>query len=225
MEEFKDVLENNKREVLIAFVIIVIVIGGMIFVYISLNNKIGNMNIETPTIIEEEVQQEVPIIFDKYVFVDIKGEVKKPGVYKVLRDDRVQDVIKLAGGLTKNANTTPNNLSLKVSDEMLIIIYSNNQIKNITKVKEEEQKIQETCINDKNDSCIKTETNIQSSKININTATKEQLMNLPSIGESQANSIITYRKENGNFKDIKDITNVTGIGDSIYTQIKDLITI
>ena len=65
----------------------------------------------------------------------------------------------------------------------------------------------------------------ETAKISINTATKEELMKLDGIGESKAENIIKYREENGNFKTIEDIKNVSGIGDAAYEKIKDSITI
>ena len=61
--------------------------------------------------------------------------------------------------------------------------------------------------------------------LNINKATKEELQTLQGIGESTADKIITYRKENGNFKQIEDIKNVPGIGDAKYENIKDKISV
>ena len=69
------------------------------------------------------------------IFIDIKGEVKKPGVYKVPINTRVSEVISLSGGLTKNANTRFINLSKTVKDGEVIVIYSNSEIKNATKTK------------------------------------------------------------------------------------------
>ena len=77
----------------------------------------------------------------------------------------------------------------------------------------------------------KIETNIteepkqENSLININTSTKEQLQTLNGIGESKANSIIDYRTQNGPFKTIEDIKNVSGISETLYDKIKDFITV
>ena len=134
------------------------------------------------------------------------------------------DVIEKAGGLTENANTSVNNLSLKVKDEMVIIIYSNEEVSNFSKVKEEESRVSKSCNSSdiKNDTCISNDS--LSSLVNINTASKEELMTLTGIGEAKALDIISYRDNNGLFNDISDITKVPGIGDSLYAKIKDFIT-
>lgn len=161
--------------------------------------------------------------------VDIKGEIINPGIYSLSSSSRVIDVIEKAGGLTQNANTTVINLSKKIIDEMVIIIYSNEQVQNFAKTKEVEQQVQQYCIQPdnnalKNDACITESTNT-SSKVSINNATLEQLQTLPGIGASKAQDIINYRTEHGHFQSIEDLKNISGIGDSIFAKIKDYITL
>ena len=62
-------------------------------------------------------------------------------------------------------------------------------------------------------------------RININTASKEMLMELPGIGESKAESILSFREENGNFGSVEDIMNVPGIKEALYNKIKDYIRV
>ena len=148
----------------------------------------------------------------KYV-VDIKGEVYNPGIYKLKANSRVVDVIEMAGGLTENANTTVINLSKKITDEMVIIIYSNKEVKDFKKTKELEASLIERCKQKdanslENDACIEGDkTNKDNnSKVNLNTATKEELMTLTGIGEAKADDIISYRN-NTPFNTIEDIKN------------------
>ena len=107
---------------------------------------------------------------------------------------------------------------------MVIIIYSNKEVSNFSKVKEKESQVSKTCNSSdiKNDTCISNDS--LSSLVNINTASKEELMTLTGIGEAKALDIISYRDNNGLFNDISDITKVSGIGDSLYAKIKDFIT-
>jgi competence protein ComEA len=168
-------------------------------------------------------------------FVDIKGSINNPGVYEVECNKRVIDVINMAGGLTENADTTILNLSKKVKDEMYIIVYSNSEIQEYKQkllpskeiIKQVEEKI--ICPDNSNDACEKTnnttkkeETKVEG-KININNASKEELMTLTGIGESKADKIIEYRNSN-KFNSIEDIKNVSGIGESVFNKIKDNIT-
>lgn len=191
-------------------------------------------------------------------YVDIKGEVVKPGVYEVSNDSRIVDVIKKAGGLTKNADTSLINLSKKVTDEMNIRIYSKKEvaaakesIKKEPEVIEIIKEIEKECVcpevnnlcDNKNDAVIESENisskdennkkddknenkndDVNNRLININTATKEELMSLTSIGEAKAKSIIEYR-EKDKFTKIEDILNVSGIGEALFDKIKENITV
>ncbi|MBR3490620.1 MAG: helix-hairpin-helix domain-containing protein [Bacilli bacterium] len=204
-------MKNKLKIISICFIILIIVI----FIYYKPN-----------TVKAEESNARCTY------FVDIKGSINNPGVYEVDCSKRVIDVINMAGGLTEDADTTILNLSKKVKDEMYIIVYSNSQIKEYKEkllpskeiIKKVEEKI--ICPDNSNDACEKSsiskeETKIEG-KININTASKEELINLPSIGESKADKIIEYRKTNI-FNTIDDIKNVSGIGESIFNKIKDYI--
>ena len=161
--------------------------------------------------------------------VDIKGQIVHPGIYTMKKGSRVIDVIDASGGLTENANTEVINLSKKINDEMVIIIYSNYEVNEFAKTKEIEEKVQSKCVQKdenslKNDACITADNNKVQGKVNINTASKEELMTLTGIGESKANDIIKYREEH-KFNTIEDIKEVSGIGDSLFAKIKENITV
>lgn len=161
--------------------------------------------------------------------IDIKGEVLNPGIYTMKSSSRVIDCIEKAGGLTENANTTVINLSKKITDEMVIIIYSNAEVASFKETKKIEEQVQEKCRQKdetslKNDACITPDTKTTTSLVSINTATVEELSTLSGIGEAKAKQIIEYRTQNGLFKTIEDIKEVPGIGENIFAQIKDSIT-
>lgn len=149
-----------------------------------------------------------------------------------IKNSVVIDVINLAGGLTEQADTTLINLAKKVTNEMVVIIYTKEEVE---KAKQEEpiiKIVEKECIcpEIKNDSCLenskddnKGETTAK--KVNINTATLEELQTLDGVGESKAKSIIKYREENGTFAKIEDLLNVSGIGENLYESIKEHITI
>lgn len=169
---------------------------------------------------------------EAYYYVDIKGAVKEPGVYKLKENSRVIDVINASGGLSDNADTSILNLSKKITDEMLIIVYTSDEINayksnsiNSTSKISEKIESSKTTIDENNDAEIKTNAKTNSDLININTASKDILLNLTGIGSSKAEKIIKYREENGNFTKIEDIKNVSGIGDAIFEKIKDKITV
>lgn len=191
---------------------------------------------------EKDVEEEVVVEKKKEikkdevekVKVDIKGEINNPGIYSLTTDSRVIDVIAQAGGLTENADTSVINLSKKLSDEMVIIVYSKFQVQDFKKTKEIEVQVTEKCIQKdeeslKNDACVTSDSVREevkaNGKISLNKATKEELMTLTGIGEAKAKDIINYRDKNGGFKTIEDLKKVNGIGDSIFAKIKENITV
>ncbi len=190
----------------------------------------------------EDVKEEISE--PSYFYIDIKGAVKKPGVYKVLEGTIIGDAIDMAG-LKSTATTKNINLSKKVSDEMVINVLTSSELKKLENSNsqecncEEEQPVKVTTCDTTNDIEVpKEKTTVEvepkpvendnltvSSKVNINTASKEELMTLTGIGESKATAIIDYRSKNGGFKCPEEIMNVSGIGEALYNKIKDNITI
>ena len=141
--------------------------------------------------------------------VHITGEVKNSGIYELDEESRISDAIEKSGGITTDADLTKVNLAYKISDGQKIIIPS---------IKQEDKG--NYIIEDSGENIIIDETSAKNWKININTATITELTTLPGIGESIAEKIINYREENGKFKNIEDIKNVSGIGESKYNQLK-----
>jgi competence protein ComEA len=138
------------------------------------------------------------------IFVDVKGEVVHQGVYEVKETDRVKDVISLAGGFTKDADQTKVNLAAKVHDEMVIYV----------------PKVGEAA-----DGAAIANTAKDDGKVNVNTATVEELQQLHGIGPAKAEAIIAYREEHGPFQKIEDLLNVTGIGVKSLEKIKDQVVV
>ena len=228
-------------------IILILIFSLILIKYSLLKEKEENVVVNELEITKQENEEKESIekeglteLAVKNIYVDIKGAVKNPGVYEIREDKKVIDVIDLAGGLTKNADTSLINLAMKVSNEMVIRIYTKEEVKDaikeepIIKVIEKEC----NCPELKNDACLKQEgsteeekgedTNnneIGTSKININTASLEELQRVSGIGESKAKAIIEHRNEFGEFKKIEDIMEVSGIGEALYEKIKDSITI
>lgn len=136
-------------------------------------------------------------------FVHICGEVENPGVYELPEGSRIFEAVEAAGGFTEQAAESSMNLAGKITDGMQIVILS-----------QDEMRIQESAAEE-----------AAAGRININTASREQLMTLPGIGEARADDIIRYREESGGFQTIEDIKKVSGIKDAAYQKIKDSITV
>lgn len=186
----------------------IIVYLSLIFIFILIfSNK------SYPSIESVDANESEEVIND--VSVDIKGLVVNPGVYNIKSDSRIIDAIELAGGLKEGANTEQINLSKKVTDEMVIVIYSNEEVESMKKNDsynniDNANYVDEYKINNTSDG-----------KVSINTSTLEELMTLKGIGKSKAEAIIKYRNTIGLFNSIEEIMNVSGIGESIYKKIKD----
>ena len=168
-------------------------------------------------------------------YCDIKGSVKSPGVYEIKEKSTINDIIKLAGGLTKNADTNNINLSKKVTDEMVIYIFNKDELKKKECICKNEYiyKCDKVPINTTKTTTTTTKTSttttttkvVENKKININIATLEDLTTLNGIGTAKAKKIIEYREQNGLFKTIEDLLNVSGIGENLFEQIKDFIEV
>ena len=143
----------------------------------------------------------------KLISVHVCGAVVKPGVYQLEEGARVIQAIEAAGGVFNDAKQDYLNLACFLRDGDKIYVPSAEEIES----------------GDIPDNTYETIENILC--ININTATKSELMQLPGIGESKADSIILYRKEHGNFKTTEDIMLINGIKEAVYNQIKDYIKV
>lgn len=214
---------NNKQKILI----VIITILFLVHVTSALLWKKGE-KVEAKEDFVEEKEEPTPALEEHYK-VDIKGQVNKPGVYDVLKGARVMDVIHLAGGLKKEANTDFLNLSKKVEDGSVIWVYTTKEIEKLKEVKTVTEYLEKecNCPDVSNSACVtrpNSNSGTNSSKVNINTASLEELTTLSGIGESKAKAILEYRKKKP-FEKIEDIKNVSGIGDSAYEKIKDFIIV
>lgn len=156
------------------------------------------------------------------VIIDIKGEVVYPGVYEIDNNTRIIDAINMAGGLTLDADTSGINLSSKMRDEDVIIIYSNNKDSEYYKDKKIDNKNDNFSVEDGGNN--KNNDKDEIVLIDINTATSEELCSLPGIGEVKAKKIIEYRKKS-RFNTIEDIMNVSSIGEKLFESIKAYIKV
>ncbi|MGV8983045.1 helix-hairpin-helix domain-containing protein [Clostridium sp.] len=163
------------------------------------------------------IETSANIVVDINIKVDIKGAVKVPGVYEIKKESRVADLIKLAGGVTDDADLDTTNLSEKLKDEDCVVICK----------KGEGDKIQnlQGGITSSTVSSSTTPATTKESIINLNTATKEELNTLTGIGDVKADAIIKYREENGGFKTVEDLIKVGGIGEKTLSKFIDKVDI
>ncbi len=148
-------------------------------------------------------------------YVDIKGEVLRPGVYEFSCESRIQEVIKKAGGFTEEADETKINLAQKITDQMQIIV-PNVHAKQEGGVTEENS--------GKGSSFNTNSSNSKQGMVNINTATLEELQTIKGIGKKKAEAILQYRKEHGAFRTKEDLLQVKGIGKKALEAIESQVT-
>lgn len=201
-------------------------LGGLLLIIVALGAFFSYQLLYQEAEIIPELAVAPPEELVSSFYVDVKGAVKKPGVYEFKEGAIVFDAINKAGGLTKSGNTSNINLSQKLTEAMVVYIFTSSEIKKgsnkitcDTTCNCETVSIDNELVDNTNKS-----TN-QSNKVNLNTASLNELITLPGIGESKAKAIIEYRSSQGLFTSIQDITKVSGIGQSTFENLKDLITI
>lgn len=183
----------------------------IIAVFLFLNREPEKETIEPALFSTESSVKETSESSSQEWYVDVKGAVKKTGMYRITEGMRLMDAIDLAGGFTEEADQNKINFSKLLADQEIIYV---------PKVGEEIPLINE------NDSIGATKSsNSEIEKININTADAAELQQLSGIGEKRAADIIKYREENGSFRAIEDLTKVSGIGEKTLENLKDSITI
>lgn len=226
---------TKKQKIILTVVAIIVVLIGCYYVYSKDNDFIST---EENIINEEKINDETDVkekeeYSDTMIIVHVSGAVNQEGIVELNPNSRIDDAIDKAGGLREDAYIDKINLAYVLEDGMKIYIPNVNE-------KTQNQDLSNTSDNADNyvtkesgvqtastDDTTKANSNNQSSnkKININKATESELESLPGIGPSTAQKIINYRNEKGKFNNIEDIKNVSGIGDSKYNNIKDLISI
>ena len=231
------VYEFNKKQK-----IIVVIIGSMIiiaFLYYIYTKEEDNIIYTEENVTEniaedlEESEENTKEEINK-IIVHVSGAVNKESIVELEENSRISDAINKAGGLKENADTKNINLAFKLEDGMKIYIPTIGE--NMEENEANEQNQNANMINQTSKYVTSSsgvmqdeQTNEQeekkNEKININTATQTELETLPGIGPSTSLKIVNYREENGKFKTIEDIKEVSGIGDAKYENIKDLICV
>ena len=197
------------------------IIGGVLAVIVII--LVGRRMMASPT--KEKVMvtnavnttrvEEATTMMPQNCYVDIKGEVLRPGVYEFSCESRIQEVIKKAGGFTEEADETKINLAQKISNQMQIIVPNlhSKQEGGVTEGNFE-----------KGNSSNSTPSNSKQGTVNINTATLEELQTIKGIGKKKAEAILQYRKEHGAFRTKEDLLQVKGIGKKALEAIESQVT-
>lgn len=202
LKSFKEHQKNIEAVIIVLVIAAVLVFGpkGENDKAMQGNQKEITTQEKTETTSEKPVQEKVA---QEEFYADISGCVKSPGIYKIKKGARLFEVIELAGGLTEDADYNGFNQAEKIEDGDKIIIPSKE-------------------FSDESGENIGT---VTSGKINLNTADVNKLQEIPGIGPSTAEKIISYRQNNGRFHKIEDLMNISGIGEKTFEKMEDKITV
>ncbi len=166
-------------------------------------------------VVPEEISTEEAVPVE--VAIDVKGAVTMPGIYMMTSDQRVNDAINKAGGLTETADAAAVNLAQKVQDEMVIYVP--------TKGEDVPPVIASSTQGGNGAASAKSSESAEGTLININEADSSGLQKLPGVGEAKAQAIIDYRETEGPFAAAEELKNVSGIGDKTFEKLEPLITV
>ena len=171
-----------------------------------------------------------------HLYVHICGEVNEPGVYEVEPGSRIFEAVELAGGFTDDAAPDYLNMALETADGMKVTIPSRQEAEvhygyggsgtDPSGISSQKEWIEVPEESGQNSNGLGTASeDIAGKKVNLNTATKEELTALKGIGDSRAADIILYREEHGPFRAIEEVMNISGIKEAAFQKIKDDITV
>lgn len=140
------------------------------------------------------------------IYVQVSGAVNHPGVYELPLGSRVFQALELAGGMIQEAQEKSINQAQTLEDGQMIWVPTVEEAAALP-----EQQPESLAKDD--------------GKVNLNTATKEELQTLPGIGEAKAQSIVAWREEHGSFTQIEDIMKIEGIKEGVFSKIKDSVKV
>lgn len=207
-------MDNKNKFKVIIFSIVIIIVSIIILIANKNENSYDEIYINEVHQ-EENMSNDVTEEEVSKIKIHIIGEIKNPGIYELETGSRIQDAILAAGGQSENADLNKINLAYELEDGQKI------KIPGIFE--------QETAYiyNNGGENVIVSDTGPSSSgeKININKATSEELQKINGVGPSLAEKIITYRNQNGKFKSIDELKNVSGIGDKKYETVKEYVIV
>ncbi|MGX7148632.1 competence protein ComEA [Enterococcus sp. DIV0840] len=200
-------LQKYKHFIIGGMMLLGIVFGVILFILVkSAPDKLTDDELVMSSV--SSAQSSETEASSQQIYVDIKGAVEKPGMYEGTASMRVWDAVMLAGGVSDAADTKQVNFSERITDQMVIYV---------PKIGEEVQ------ISEKSSESLESESK-DTSKINLNKASETELQALPGVGQKKAQEIIRYREENGGFKTIEDLKNISGFGEKTFEKLKESIT-
>lgn len=185
----------------VAFFSVVLLVAGFVLIGYFYSQKTETDFASLETMVEThpiEMEEET-----RQIVIDIKGAVKNPGVYEMEEGSRMYEAIERAGGFLEEADESRINLAQLLHDEMMVYIPFQGEAEAVL-----------------SDEALASE-----GKIPLNRADQAMLEKLPGIGPAKAEAIIAYREEHGDFKDVNELLNVSGIGPKTFEKLKEHVTL
>jgi competence protein ComEA len=183
----------------------------------SAASSVSSVDLLEPAAVTAESETVVMVVY-------VCGAVNAPGVYELNAGSRINDAVKAAGGFSPNADTVYVNLAADLKDGMKLYIPTLEETSALAD-KDRQRASEAPMTYDIEESELQDQADSPGGLININTASKEQLMTLPGIGEKVAGRIIEYREKNGSFSKTEDIMKISGIKEKLFSKIRDKITV
>lgn len=215
-------LNRKRKKQAVTVAVFLFFLAAGLWYYFQGNNLPGRQKTDTEmtgvldTIATEASVTQPPkqeVTETKILVVYVCGAVEIPGIYTLSPGSRLYEAIQMAGGFSKDADTAYHNLAREIEDGERVYILSTSETKELT--------AEQQAAGEENSGAAVQANGL----INLNTATAEQLMTLPGIGEARAADILAYRAKIGQFTDIEELMNVSGIGEARFEKIKDKITV
>lgn len=149
------------------------------------------------------------------LYVYVCGAIQNPGVYTLPEGSRICDLFEAAGGLTEEAAKDYWNQAKLITDGEMFYVPT----------MEEAEERQLSGLDVSSNGSDSGNTDSTGGKINLNTASLEELMQIPGIGESKARAIVDYREKNGGFSSVEEVMNIEGIKEGVFSKMKEYIVV
>lgn len=209
-DEWRDKWEEIDWKIKVGVLFVCLIIGMGLFWMSRQGEEVEEAatSLAETTILPQEVEDKTTV--STVIYVDVKGEIHHPGVYQMKAESRVKDLIEAAGGFTPLADDQKLNLAQLLEDQMVIVVPKKGEEVNSELAQAPTSQKKEVG---------------KEGKVNINTATVEELKTLKGIGEKKAEAIIEYRKKNGSFKNKEELMKVRGIGKKLYEYFQERVIV
>ena len=209
-DAWKDKWEEIDWKIKVGVLFVCLIIGMGLFWMSRQGEEVeeADTSLAETTILPQEVEDKTTV--STVIYVDVKGEIHHPGVYQMKAESRVKDLIEAAGGFTPLADDQKLNLAQLLEDQMVIVVPKKGEEVNSELAQAPTSQKKEVG---------------KEGKVNINTATVEELKTLKGIGEKKAEAIIEYRKKNGSFKNKEELMKVRGIGKKLYESFQERVIV